>query len=56
LKWCAILLNEFTLEHRPRRCFADSTNGAGDAIAQIEKARSMLAKATHDDHDLPWHA
>ena len=56
LKWCAILLNEFTLEHQPRRCFAEAATGTWDATAQLEKARSMLAQATHDDRNLSWHA
>jgi Phosphotransferase enzyme family len=53
LKWCAILLNEFTLEHRARRCFADGANGGGDETAQLTKARSMLARVTNDEHDFP---
>jgi hypothetical protein len=55
LKWCAILLNEFTLEDGARRCFAGGAQGERDGAAQIQKARSMLARATNDDHDLPWH-
>ena len=55
LKWCAILLNDFTLEHRARRCFADGAHGALNEAAQIETARRMLAQATNDDHDSPWH-
>ncbi len=43
IKWCAILLNEFTLEHMARRCFADSAAGAWSGAAQLEKARRMLA-------------
>jgi hypothetical protein len=56
LKWCAILLNEFTLEDRARRCFAGGAHGAGDQAAQIQKARSMLARAMNDDHDFLWNA
>ena len=43
LKWCAILLNEFTLEHMERRRFADGAPGAWNGTAQLEKARRMLA-------------
>jgi len=56
LKWCTILLNEFTLEHRARRCFANTANGAWNMAAQLEKARSMLATAMHDKHDFLWDA
>jgi len=39
LKWCAILLNEFTLEHLARRCFAGGgTKESGRKTAQLEKA------------------
>ena len=55
LKWCAILLNDFALEHRARRCFADGARGALDETVQIEIARRMLAQVTNDDHDSPWH-
>jgi len=52
LKWCAILLNEFTLDHLARRRFAhDSANESGRKSAQLEKARHMLAQVTHDHHD-----
>jgi hypothetical protein len=55
LKWCAILLNDFALEHRARRCFADGAHGALNETVQIETARRMLAQVTNDDHDSPWH-
>jgi len=56
LKWCAILLNEFTVDNMARRCFAE--NGAETArrkSAQLEKARRMLAQVTNDCHDLNGH-
>jgi len=54
LKWCAILLNEFTLEHLARRCFADDrTKESGHKTAQLEKARHMLNQVTNDYHDFP---
>ncbi len=56
LKWCAILLNEFTLEDRPRRCFADGAQGAWNETAQLEKARRMLAHLKNDDRDFLEHA
>ncbi len=56
LKWCAILLNEFTLEHMARRCFADATPGAWDGSIQIEKARRLLAGLLHDYRDFPYHS
>jgi hypothetical protein len=51
LKWCAILLNEFTLEDRARRWFADGAQAAWNETGQIEKARSMLAHVKNDDYD-----
>jgi len=51
LKWCAILLNEFALEDRARRCFADGAQGAWNETVQIEKARRMLDHVKNDDHD-----
>jgi hypothetical protein len=51
LKWCAILLNEFTLEDRTRRCFADGAQGAWNETVQIERARRMLDHVKNDDHD-----
>ena len=56
LKWCAILLNEFTLEHMARRCFADATPGAWNGGVQIEKARRLLAGLSHDYRDFPFHS
>jgi len=55
LKWCAILLNEFTLEHMARRRFADGTEGAWDGTSQIEKARCTLAIITNALRDFPYH-
>jgi hypothetical protein len=57
LKWCAILLNEFTLDDMARRCFADDgAETSGRKKAQLEKARRMLAQVTHDCHQFPGHA
>lgn len=57
LKWCAILLNEFTLGHSARRCFADDgTKESGHKTAQLEKARHMLAQVMNDCHDFPGHS
>jgi thiamine kinase-like enzyme len=55
LKWCAILLNEFTLEHMERRCFADGAPGAWSGPEQLEKARRMLAGVMHDYPHFPIH-
>jgi hypothetical protein len=56
LKWCAILLNEFTLDHLARRCFADgSAKTTRSQNAQLEKARHMLAQVKNDCHDFPGH-
>ncbi len=52
LKWCAILLNEFTVEHLERRRFADGSPEAWSGAAQLEKARRMLAGVMHDYRDL----
>ena len=55
LKWCSILLNEFTLEDRARRCFAGGAQGAWNETVQLEKARRMLVHAKNDDHDFLGH-
>ena len=52
IKWCLILLNEFTLEGQARRCFALGAQGAWDEAVQLEKARRMLAQIEHDYCDL----
>lgn len=56
LKWCAILLNEFTFEHLARRRFAGNIGGALSESAQLEKARRMLATIIHDLCDFPYRA
>ena len=56
LKWCMILLNEFTIEDRSRRRFSDGTPGAWSGDVQLEKARSMLAQIIHDLQDFPFNA
>jgi hypothetical protein len=53
LKWCAILLNEFTLENLARRCFADGTKNSWNKTTQLEKARHMLAQVINDHHNFP---
>jgi hypothetical protein len=54
LKWCAILLNEFTLDHLARRRFAhDNANESRRKTAQLQKARRMLSEVTNDHHDFP---
>jgi hypothetical protein len=55
LKWCTILLNEFTLDHSARRSFAVGASGVWSQTAQLEKARRMLGEATHDYHNFPYH-
>jgi hypothetical protein len=57
LKWCAILLNEFTLDDVARRCFAaGKANRSRSKKAQLEKARRMLAQVKNDCHDFPGHS
>ncbi len=53
LKWCAILLNEFTLENLARRCFADGEKNSWNKTTQLEKARLMLAQVINDQHHFP---
>ena len=55
LKWCTILLNEFTLDHRPRRSFAVGASGVWSQTAQLEKARRLLGQAMHDYRNFPYH-
>jgi hypothetical protein len=55
LKWCTILLNEFTLDHMPRRSFAVGASGVWSQTAQLEKARGLLGRTTHDYHNFPYH-
>jgi hypothetical protein len=55
LKWGTILLNEFTLDHRPRRSFAVGASGVWSQTAQLEKARRLLGQARHDYRNFPYH-
>ena len=55
LKWSTILLNEFTLDHRPRRSFAVGASGVWSQTAQLEKARGLLAQAMDDYCNFPYH-
>jgi Phosphotransferase enzyme family len=55
LKWCTILLNEFTLDHGARRSFAVGASGVWSQTAQLEKARALLGQATHDYRNFPYH-
>lgn len=55
LKWVTILLNEFTLDHGPRRSFAVGASGVWSQTAQLEKARRLLDKAMHDYRNFPYH-
>jgi Phosphotransferase enzyme family len=55
LKWCTILLNEFTLDHMPRRSFAVGASGVWSQTAQLEKARALLGQTTHDYRNFPYH-
>jgi len=55
LKWCAILLNEFTREHNERRIFsAESVDSPQEAI-QLEKAKRMLGIISRNFHEFPYH-
>lgn len=56
LKWVTILLNEFTLDHGPRRSFAVGASGVWSQTAQLEKARRLLGQARHDYRNFPYHA
>lgn len=56
LKWCTILLNEFTLDHVARRRFAVGASNVWSDTIQIEKARLMLGQAMNDHRDFPYHA
>jgi hypothetical protein len=56
LKWCAILLNEFTREHNERRIFsAESVDSPQEAI-QLEKAKLMLGIISRNLHEFPYYA
>lgn len=55
LKWCTILLNEFTLDHGARRSFAVGASGVWSQTAQLEKARALLGQTTHDYRNFPYH-
>lgn len=55
LKWCTILLNEFTLDHGPRRSFAVGASGVWSQTAQLEKARGLLGQAMDDYRNFPYH-
>jgi thiamine kinase-like enzyme len=56
LKWVTILLNEFTLDHGPRRSFAVGASGVWSQTAQLEKACRLLGQARHDYRNFPYHA
>lgn len=55
LKWATILLNEFTLDHMPRRSFAVGASGVWSQTAQLEKARRLLGQAMDDYRKFPYH-
>lgn len=55
LKWGTILLNEFTLDHMPRRSFAVGASGVWSQTAQLEKARRLLGQARDDYRNFPYH-
>jgi hypothetical protein len=55
LKWCAILLNEFTREHNERRIFAAGSVDSPQESIQLEKAKRMLGIISRDLHAFPFH-
>jgi thiamine kinase-like enzyme len=55
LKWSTILLNEFTLDHMPRRSFAVGASGVWSQTAQLEKARRLLGQVIDDYRNFPYH-
>lgn len=55
LKWCTILLNEFTLDHGARRSFAVGASGVWSQTTQLEKARRLLRQAIDDYRNFPYH-
>jgi hypothetical protein len=55
LKWCAILLNEFTREHNERRIFAIGSADSPQEAIQLEKAKHMLGIISRDLHEFPFH-
>jgi Phosphotransferase enzyme family len=56
LKWVTILLNEFTLDHGPRRSFAVGASGVWSQTGQLDKARRLLEQARHDYPNFPYHS
>lgn len=55
VKWGTILLNEFTLDHMPRRSFAVGAPRVLSQSAQLEKARRLLGQAMDDYRNFPYH-
>jgi len=55
LKWCAILLNEFTREHHERRIFAAGSEDSPREAIQLEKAKRMLGVISQNLHEFPFH-
>jgi len=55
LKWTAILLNEFTLDHGARRSFAVGALGLWSQTAQLEKARRLLRQAMDEYRNFPYY-
>lgn len=56
LKWCAILLNEFTREHNERRIFASESEDSLQEAIQLDKAKHMLGNISRDLHEFPFNA
>jgi thiamine kinase-like enzyme len=56
LKWTSILLNEFTLDHGPRRSFAVGASGVWSQTTQLEKARRLLRQAMDEYRNFPCHS
>jgi hypothetical protein len=55
LKWCAILLNEFTREHNERRIFSSESVDSPQEAIQLEKAKRMLGIISRNLHEFPYH-
>jgi len=55
LKWCAILLNEFTREQNERRIFATGSADSPQEAIQLEKAKRMLGLISRNIHEFPFH-
>jgi hypothetical protein len=58
IKWCCILLNEFTKEHAERRVFADGAHSVESPleqkkVVQLSKSRAMLASLRNASLPLP---